>query len=36
MRKNLSLDFKDLTFNNFATIDTEALAFLDQLEVGDS
>lgn len=36
MRKNLGLDFNDLTFKNFSTIDAEALAFLDQLEVGDS
>jgi adenylate cyclase class 2 len=36
MRKNLNLDFNDLTFNNFETVDTDALAFLDRLEAGDS
>jgi len=35
IRKNLSLDFKDLTFNNFATIAVDALAFLDKLEAGN-
>jgi len=36
MRKNLNLDFNDLTFNNFETVDADALAFLDKLEAGDS
>ena len=36
MRKNLNLDFNDLTFNNFETVDADALAFLDMLEAGDS
>jgi adenylate cyclase class 2 len=36
MRKNLNLDFNDLTFNNFETVDAAALAFLDKLEAGDS
>jgi adenylate cyclase class 2 len=36
MRKNLNLDFNDLTFNNFEAVDAAALAFLDKLEAGDS
>ena len=36
MRKDLNLDFNDLTFNNFETVDADALAFLDMLEAGDS
>ena len=36
MRKNLNLDFNDLTFNNFETVDADALAFLDKLEAGGS
>ena len=36
MRKNLNLNFNDLTFNNFETVDADALAFLDKLEAGDS
>ena len=36
MRKNLKLDFNDLTFNNFETVDGDASAFLDKLEAGDS
>jgi len=36
MRKNLNLDFNDLTFNNFETVDVDAGAFLDRLEAGNS
>jgi len=36
MRNNLNLDFNDLTFNNFETVDADALAFLDKLEAGGS
>ena len=36
MRKNLNLDFKDFTFNNFETVDDDASAFLDRLEAGNS
>ena len=36
MRKNLNLDFKDITFNNFETVDDDASAFLDRLEAGNS
>lgn len=36
MKKNLNLDFNDLTFNNFEAVDAAALAFLDKLEAGDS
>ena len=36
MRKNLNLDFNDLTFNNFEAVDAAALAFLDKLEAGGS
>ena len=34
MRNNLKLEFKDITFNNFETIDVDASAFLNQLESG--
>ena len=36
MRKNLNLDFNDLTFNNFETVDVDAGGFLDRLEAGNS
>ena len=36
MKKNLNLDFKDITFNNFETVDDDASAFLDRLEAGNS
>ncbi len=36
MKKDLNLDFNDLTFNNFESVDADALAFLDKLEAGDS
>ncbi|MEE9496699.1 MAG: class IV adenylate cyclase [Desulfobacterales bacterium] len=36
IRKNLNLEFKDLTFNNFETVDVDASAFLDRLEAGNS
>ena len=36
MRKNLNLDFKDITFNNFETVEDDASAFLDRLEAGNS
>ena len=36
MRKNLNLDFNDLTFNNFETVDIDAGGFLDRLEAGNS
>ena len=32
IRKDLNLDFKDLTFNNFETLDVNAAMFLDKLE----
>ena len=34
IRKNLNLDFKDLTFDHFAAIEADARLFLDQLEAG--
>lgn len=36
MRKNLSLDFKDLTFKNFETVSIDFAAFEDTLEAGQS
>lgn len=36
MRKSLNLDFNDLTFNNFETVDAGASAFLNELQAGDS
>ena len=34
MRNNLKLEFKDITFNNFETINVDASAFLNQPESG--
>ena len=36
IRKDQNLEFKDLTFNNFETVDVDAGAFLDRLEAGNS
>jgi len=36
MRKSLNLDFNDITFNNFETVDSDASAFLNELQAGDS
>ena len=36
IRKNLNLEFQDITFNNFENIATDASAFLDKLEAGRS
>jgi adenylate cyclase class 2 len=36
IRKNLNLEFKDITFNNFETVDVGASAFLERLEAGNS
>ena len=36
IKKNKNLEFKDLTFNNFETVDVDAGAFLDRLEAGNS
>ena len=35
MRQYLNLGFKDITFNNFETVDTDVSAFLERLEAGD-
>jgi adenylate cyclase class 2 len=35
IRQALSLDFKDLTFNNFENMKVNMAAFLDKLEAGD-
>jgi adenylate cyclase class 2 len=36
IRKDQNLEFKDLTFSNFETVDVDAGAFLDRLEAGNS
>jgi hypothetical protein len=36
MRKNLNLEFKDITFNNFETVDVGASAFVERLEADNS
>ena len=36
MRKNINLKFKDLTFDNFETIEVNVSAFLDKLEADNS
>jgi adenylate cyclase class 2 len=36
MRKSLNLDFNDITFNNYETVDSDASAFLNELQAGDS
>jgi adenylate cyclase class 2 len=36
MKKNMNLEFKDLTFDNFAAIDVNVSALLDILEADNS